>query len=333
MEKGVTNLNRFLIEEQRAFPEATGDFTMLIESIAFASKIIGREVNKAGIVNIIGKAQSINVHGEEQQKLDVYADRKMIDSMNHLGKLCAMASEENDEVIQVPQKYPKGKYMAVFDPLDGSSNIDVNISIGTIFGIYKRKDGNTDTPCCEDFKQPGRDMVAAGYIIYGSSTMLVYSAGNGVHGFTLDPSIGEYILSHPYMKIPEDGKIYSINEGNYDRWDDSTRAYISFLRNHPDRQYTARYIGSLVADFHRNLLKGGVFLYPADSKHPNGKLRLLYECAPLAFLIENAGGKATNGTKDILDIVPDSLHQREQLVIGSKYEVETYLKYKSGELK
>lgn len=333
MEKGATNLNRFLIEEQRAFPEATGDFTMLIESIAFASKIISREVNKAGIVNIIGKAQSVNVHGEEQQKLDVYADKKMIDSMNHLGKLCAMASEENDEVVQVPQKYPKGKYLAVFDPLDGSSNIDVNISIGTIFGIYKRKDDNEGTPCCDDFMQPGRDMVAAGYVIYGSSTMMVYSAGNGVHGFTLDPSIGEYILSHPYMQIPETGKIYSINEGNYPKWDDSTRGYIDFLRRHPDRQYTARYIGSLVADFHRNLLKGGVFLYPADSGHPNGKLRLLYECAPLAFLIENAGGKATNGTQDILDIVPTALHQREQLIIGSKYEVETYLKFKSGELK
>ncbi|MGE4266156.1 MAG: class 1 fructose-bisphosphatase [Deferribacterales bacterium] len=333
MEKGVTNLNRFLIEEQRAFPEATGDFTMLIESIAFASKIIGREVNKAGIVNIIGKAQSINVHGEEQQKLDVYADKKMIEAMDHLGKLCAMASEENDEVIQVPKEYPKGKYLAVFDPLDGSSNIDVNISIGTIFGIYKRQDGETDTPCCKSFMQPGRKMVAAGYVIYGSSTMMVYSAGNGVHGFTLDPSIGEYILSHPNMKIPECGNIYSINEANYHHWDEPTIKYIEHIKNHPERKYTARYIGSLVADFHRNLLKGGVFLYPADEKNKRGKLRLLYECAPLAYIIENAGGRATNGVQDILDIVPDTLHQKEPLVIGSKYEVETYLKFQRGELK
>jgi fructose-1,6-bisphosphatase I len=333
MEKGVTNLNRFLIEEQRAFPEATGDFTMLIESIAFASKIISREVNKAGIVNIIGKAQSVNVHGEEQQKLDVYADKKMIEAMDHLGKLCAMASEENDEVIQVPKEYPKGKYLAVFDPLDGSSNIDVNISIGTIFGIFKRQDGDTGTPCCKDFMQPGRRMVAAGYVIYGSSTMMVYSAGNGVHGFTLDPSIGEYILSHPNMKIPECGKIYSINEANYHHWDEPTRKFVEHIKNNKERTYTARYIGSLVADFHRNLLKGGVFLYPGDEKNKRGKLRLLYECAPLAYLIENAGGRATNGVQDILDIVPDTLHQKEPLIIGSKYEVETYLKYQRGELK
>lgn len=334
MEKGATTLSRFLIEEQRAFPEATGDFTLLIESIAFASKIISREVNKAGIVNIIGKAQSVNVHGEEQQKLDVYADKKMIQALDHLGKLCAMASEENDEVIQVPQQYPKGKYLAVFDPLDGSSNIDVNISIGTIFGIYRRLDNaDVNTPCCKDFFQPGRKMVAAGYVIYGSSTMMVYSAGNGVHGFTLDPSIGEYILSHPYMKIPETGKIYSINEANYHKWDEPTRLFTEHLKNHPDREYTSRYIGSLVADFHRNLLKGGVFLYPGDSKNKRGKLRLLYECAPLAFIIENAGGKAVNGEMDILDIVPESLHQKEPLCIGSKYEVETYMKYKRGELK
>jgi fructose-1,6-bisphosphatase I len=332
MEKGVTNLNRFLLEEQRNFPEATGGFTILIESIAFASKIISREVNKAGIVNIIGKAQSLNVHGEDQQKLDIYADRKMIEALDHLGKLCAMASEENDDPILIPDKYPKGKYLAVFDPLDGSSNIDVNISIGTIFGIYKRQDGREGNACCQEFFQTGRKMVAAGYILYGSSTMMVYSSGKGVHGFTLDPSVGEYILSHPSMKMPETGHIYSVNEANSKRWDDATRNYVDYLKEHPERQYTGRYIGSLVADFHRNLLKGGIFIYPEDSKNPRGKLRLLYECAPLAFIAEQAGGLAVNGQDNILDIVPDTLHQREPMAIGSRYEVETYMKFKRGEL-
>ncbi len=257
MEKGVTNLNRFLLEQQREYPGgATGGFTILIESIGFASKIISREVNKAGIVNIIGKAQSTNVHGEDQQKLDVYADKKMIQALDHLGKLCAMASEENDDPIMIPDKYPRGKYLVVFDPpLDGSSNIDVNISIGTIFGIYKRKDGREGDGCCEEFYQPGKDMVAAGYILYGSSTMMVYSSGNGVHGFTLDPSVGEYILSHPNMKMPEKGKIYSMNESNYNLWDSATKRYLSHIKNDLETKYTSRYIGSLVADFHRTFLK------------------------------------------------------------------------------
>jgi fructose-1,6-bisphosphatase I len=333
MEKGVTNLNRFLLEEQRNHPGATGDFTILIESIGFASKIISREVNKAGIVNIIGRAQSINVHGEDQQKLDVYADNKMIEALDHLGKLCAMASEENDDVIQIPEKYPKGKYLAVFDPLDGSSNIDVNISIGTIFGIYKCKSENAGCRgVAEDFYQPGTEMVAAGYVIYGSSTMMVYSSGNGVHGFTLDPSIGEYILSHPNMKMPDHGKIYSINEANYHRWDEPIRKFTEYIKNYEERQYTTRYIGSLVADFHRNLLKGGIFVYPGDCINPRGKLRLLYECAPLAFIAKQAGGMATNGEQDILDIVPEDLHQKEPLVIGSKFEVETYMKFMKGEM-
>ncbi|ADD68291.1 Inositol phosphatase/fructose-16-bisphosphatase [Denitrovibrio acetiphilus DSM 12809] len=332
MEKGVTNLNRFLLEEQRKYPEATGGFTILIESIAFASKIISREVNKAGIVNIIGKAQSTNVHGEDQQKLDIYANNRMITALDHLGKLCAMASEENNEPILIPDEYPKGKYLIAFDPLDGSSNIDVNISIGTIFGIYKRQDGKEGNACCTEFFQPGRNMVAAGYIIYGSSTMLVYTSGNGVHGFTLDPSIGEYILSHPFMKFPDSGKIYSINEVNYNRWDEATRKFVDYLKGHEEREYTSRYIGSLVADFHRNLLKGGVFAYPGDTRNPRGKLRLLYECAPLAFIAEQAGGMAVNDEINILDIVPTDLHQKEPFYIGSKYEVETYLKAKRGEL-
>lgn len=332
MEKGLTNLSRFLLEEQRKFPSATGDFTLILEQIAFAAKIIGREVNKAGIVNILGKTDGINFHGEEQQKLDVFANQKMIQSLDHTGQICGMASEEVDEIIQIPSKYPKGKYLVVFDPLDGSSNIDVNISIGTIFGIYKRKSSSTSDGEAKDLLQPGKDLVCAGYIIYGSSTMFVYSTGNGVNGFTLDPSVGEFILSHYNMKIPNEGKIYSINEGNYHKWDDRIKNYVEYLKNIKERQYTSRYIGSLVADFHRNLLKGGVFLYPGDTKNPKGKLRLLYEANPLAFLIKNAGGLATDGQTDILEIVPESLHQKTPLIIGSKFEVETFIKFMKREI-
>lgn len=330
MKKGVTSLGRFLIEEQRRFPEATGDFTLILEQIAFAAKIISREVNKAGLINILGKADSVNVHGEEQQKLDVYANQKMIEALDHIGKVCAMASEEEDDVIHVPDRYPKGKYVVVFDPLDGSSNIDVNISIGTIFGIYKRV-SEGENGCEKDFLQKGRKLVGAGYVIYGSSTMFVYSTGNGVNGFTLDPSVGEFLLSHPNIKIPEKGKIYSINEANYHRWDEKIRKYVEYIKNLEERQYTSRYIGSLVADFHRNLLKGGVFLYPGDSKNPKGKLRLLYEANPLAYIVEQAGGLATDGDQMILDIQPESLHQKTPLIIGSKWEVETYLKFMRGE--
>ncbi|MGA1862749.1 class 1 fructose-bisphosphatase [Deferribacter thermophilus] len=330
MQKGVTSLGRFLIEEQRKYPEATGDFTLILEQIAFAAKIISREVNKAGLINILGKADSVNVHGEEQQKLDVYANQKMIEALDHIGKVCAMASEEEDDVIHVPDRYPKGKYVVVFDPLDGSSNIDVNISIGTIFGIYKRV-SEGENGCEKDFLQKGRNLIGAGYVIYGSSTMFVYSTGNGVNGFTLDPSVGEFLLSHPNIKIPEKGKIYSINEANYHRWDEKIRKYVEYIKNLEERQYTSRYIGSLVADFHRNLLKGGVFLYPGDSKNPKGKLRLLYEANPLAYIVEQAGGLATDGEQMILDIQPESLHQKTPLIIGSKWEVETYLKFMRGE--
>jgi fructose-1,6-bisphosphatase I len=329
--KGVTNLSRFLLEEQRNFPEATGDFTMILEQIAFAAKIISREVNKAGIVNILGKVDSSNIHGEQQQKLDVFANAKMIQALDHTGKICAMASEEVDDIINIPNKYPKGKYLVVFDPLDGSSNIDVNISIGTIFGIYKRVSSDGDG-CRQDFMQPGRNLVAAGYVIYGSSTMFVYTTGRGVNGFTLDPSVGEFLLSHENMKTPEFGSIYSINEANYHKWDERIRRYVEHIKGIKERQYTTRYIGSLVADFHRNLLKGGVFLYPGDSKNPKGKLRLLYEAAPLAFIVEQAGGAATDGERDILDIVPENLHQKTPLIIGSKFEVELYRKYWKGEL-
>lgn len=329
--RGVTNLSRFLLEEQRNFPEATGDFTMILEQIAFAAKIISREVNKAGIVNILGKADSSNIHGEQQQKLDVFANEKMIQALDHTGKICAMASEEVEDIINIPSKYPKGKYLVVFDPLDGSSNIDVNISIGTIFGIYKRISFDGDS-CRQDFMQPGRNLVAAGYVIYGSSTMFVYTTGRGVNGFTLDPSVGEFLLSHENMKTPEFGSIYSINEANYHKWDERIKKFVEHLKNIKERQYTSRYIGSLVADFHRNLLKGGVFLYPGDSKNPKGKLRLLYEACPLAFIVEQAGGAATDGDIDILDIQPENLHQKTPLIIGSKFEVDLYRKYWKREL-
>ncbi|HCW92843.1 class 1 fructose-bisphosphatase [Flexistipes sinusarabici] len=326
MEKGVTNLSRFLLEEQRKHPEATGEFTILLEQIAFAAKIISSEVNKAGLVNILGKNESTNVHGEEQQKLDVYANRKMIEALDHTGKVCAMASEEEEDIIEIPDKYPKGKYVIVFDPLDGSSNIDVNISIGTIFGIYKRISEGFNG-CREDFLQEGNKLVASGYVVYGSSTMFVYTTGVGVNGFTLDPSIGEFLLSHENIRIPEHGKILSINEANYHRWTPEIRDFVEYIKSIKERKYTSRYIGSLVADFHRNLLKGGIFLYPGDKSNPEGKLRLLYEANPMAHIIEQAGGMATDGHKNILDIKPEKLHQKTPLIIGSRFEVETYLKY------
>lgn len=326
MEKGVTNLSRFLLEEQRKHPEATGEFTILLEQIAFAAKIISSEVNKAGLVNILGKNESTNVHGEEQQKLDVYANHKMVEALDHTGKVCAMASEEDEGIIGIPDKYPKGKYVVVFDPLDGSGNIDVNISIGTIFGIYKRVSEGFNG-CREDFLQEGNKLVASGYVVYGSSTMLVYTTGVGVNGFTLDPSIGEFLLSHENIRIPEHGKILSINEANYHRWVPEIRDFVEYIKSIEERKYTSRYIGSLVADFHRNLLKGGIFLYPGDKSNPKGKLRLLYEANPMAHIIVQAGGMATDGNKNILDIKPTELHQKTPLIIGSKFEVETYLKY------
>jgi fructose-1,6-bisphosphatase I len=322
---GFSTLARFILAEQRHYPGATGDFSLILEQIAFAGKLISVEVNKAGIANIVGSAHSSNVHGEVQQKLDVFANTKMIQSLDHLGLLCGMASEEDEGVIPIPDNYPKGKYVIVFDPLDGSSNIDVNVNIGTIFGIYKKPEPTGINAVVEDFLQPGSNLVAAGYLVYGSSTMLVYTTGRGVNGFTLDPSVGEFILSHPDIMTPEKGKYYSVNDGNLPKWAPYIRQYIADLRNH--RGYSARYIGSLVADFHRNLLKGGVFLYPGDTKNPKGKLRLLYEAAPLAFIIEQAGGRAVDGATDIKDIVPESLHQRVPLIIGNCNDVDMYLQY------
>ena len=312
-------LTRFIIEQQRQFPGVSGRFTALLEEITTAAKIIGREVNKAGLAETMGLTGRTNVHGEEVQKLDEFANITIIHALDHTGLLAAMASEEMDDFYPIPDRHPSGPYFFVFDPVDGSSNIDVNVSIGTIFSIYRRDEGGP--PCLEDFLRPGREQLCAGYIIYGSSTMLVYTTGQGVHGFTLDPTIGEFLLSHENLRIPERGRIYSANEGNYANWSAPVRGYVDGLRG---GGYSGRYIGSLVADFHRNLLKGGVFLYPGDSRSPEGKLRLVYEANPLAFIVEQAGGRASNGSAPILDLRPAQLHQRTPLIIGSALDVDDF---------
>jgi fructose-1,6-bisphosphatase I len=320
MPTGIT-LTKFVLEEQRKHPEASGNFTDLLADLARAAKLMSREVNKAGLINILGATGYSNVQGEEVQKLDEYTNLVILSAMEHGGHLAAMASEEMEEIYEVPDEYPRGDYLMTFDPLDGSSNIDVNISIGTIFSILRKKDGGTATTAA-DFFQPGSAQVCAGYFLYGSSTMLVYTTGNGVHGFTLDQSIGTFLLSHENIKTPARGSIYSINEGNDRHWYPGTARYIDMLKKRgSEKKVTARYIGSLVADFHRNLMKGGVFLYPRDKKAEKGKLRLLYEANPLAFIAEQAGGAATTGETRILDIVPDELHQRVPLIIGSRDDV------------
>lgn len=318
MELGTT-LTRFLIEQQRIyFSDATGDFTGLLADIATAAKVISREVNKAGLIDILGFQGSKNVHGEAVQKLDLFANDVFVNTLSHTGHLICMASEEMDEIYQIPETAKKGKYVFLMDPLDGSSNIDVNISIGSIFSIYRRKSsGEKATEA--DILQAGRHQVGAGYVIYGSSTMLVYTTGHGVHGFTLDPGIGEFLLSHESITIPEKGTIYSINEAYTHRWAQAIRDYVALAKT---EKKTARYVGSLVADFHRNLLKGGIFLYPPDTQYPQGKLRLLYEAAPLAFIIEQAKGRASTGTGRLLDVVPEKLHQCIPLIIGSVEDVK-----------
>ena len=327
MTLSIETLNRHIIEQERKFPVATGAFTALLTDIALAGKIISYYVNKAGLVDILGKAGGINIHGEHQEKLDVFANRTMVRALVHGGQLCALASEESNGIIPIPSNYPIGRYVVCFDPLDGSSNIDVNVSIGTVFSIFKRVTPEGQLGMEEDLLQPGHQQVCAGYIIYGSSTMMVYTTGTGVHGFTLDPSYGEFILSHEIIRIPEKGKIYSVNESYIDYWDQGVRNYVNWVKQavpEEGRPLNSRYIGSLVADFHRNLLYGGVFLYPGDSKEPSrksGKLRLLYEVNPLAFIIEQAGGKASNGYNRILEIQPTSIHQTVPLVIGSKEDV------------
>ncbi len=315
---GMT-LTRFIVEQQRQFPGVSGRFTALLEEITLAAKIISREVNKAGLAETMGLTGRTNVHGEQVQQLDEFANTTIIQVLDHTGLLSAMASEEMDDFFPIPERHPRGPYLLVFDPVDGSSNIDVNVSIGTIFSVFRRDEDSP--PCLEDFLRPGREQLCAGYIIYGSSTMLVYTTGNGVHGFTLDPTIGEFLLSHEDIQIPVQGATYSVNEGRSAGWTEEVRQYVE------DRKragYSGRYIGSLVSDFHRNLLKGGVFLYPGDQLSPDGKLRLVYEANPLALIVEQAGGAASNGSMPILDIVPEQLHQRTPLVIGSRLDVEEF---------
>lgn len=318
--KNVITLGQFIIERQADFPYAKGELSRLLRDIGIAAKIVNREVNKAGLVDILGDMGHDNIQGESVKKLDVFANDQFIAALGCGGETCAVASEENEELIHIESKVAKNaKYCVCIDPLDGSSNIDVNVSIGTIFAIYRRTSLSGTTEL-SDFMQKGTEQVAAGYVIYGSSTMLVYTTGKGVNGFTLDPSIGEFCLSHPDMRIPKNGTVYSINEGYYAHFQEGVKKYIKYCQVEDDaskRPYSSRYIGSLVADFHRNLLKGGIYIYPSTAKSPKGKLRLLYECNPLAMVIEQAGGKASDGFSRILDIQPTSLHQRTPLFIGS----------------
>lgn len=324
------------MDEERKYPNATGQLSDLLADIALACKVISLEVNRAGLIDLMGLTGNENVHGEQVKKLDEYAHDTLVRAMEVSGHLCAIASEESEDFIPVNEKFmgerPMSKYIIHFDPLDGSSNIDANISIGTIFSIYKRiSDSGPGT--LEDCLQLGTKQVAAGYVIYGSSTIMVYTTGNGVHGFTLDPTVGEFLLFYENIQIPKRSKTYSINEGNYCKWSDGLRNYIDDLKvNDKDRgrPYSARYVGSLVADFHRNLLYGGLFMYPGDSKNPKGKLRLLYEANPLAMIVEQAGGRASNGSQRILDIVPLDLHQKTPLFIGSEEDVLEAEKFMNG---
>jgi len=320
----VITIERFIMDRERQIPEATGELSNLLYDIALGAKIIASAVRRAGIINILGSAHAINIQGEEQQKLDVFANEALKNSMNHTGRVCVMASEEEDEVIPIAEHIPHGKYAVLFDPLDGSSNIDNNNPVGTIFSIYRRTslEGHGTL---HDVLQPGRNQIAAGYIMYGSSVMMVYTTGQGVHGFTLDPTIGEFVLSHPGIQTPSCGRYYSINESYFARWSKGMqRAVRGFHGDFPERiaAKNSRYIGALVADFHRNLVTGGIFLYPGETSRPSGKLRLCYEASPLAFVAEQAGGAATDGLRRILDLEPSQLHQRTPLVIGSAGDVE-----------
>ena len=315
-------LARFIVKQQLKYAEARGDFTDLLIELTKAGKIIAREVNKAGLADNMGLTGNVNVHGEEVQKLDEFANITILKAAEQTGHLAAAASEEMDDIYLVQREY-QGEYILVFDPVDGSSNIDVNVSIGTIFSIYRKKDSAVETSLV-DFLRPGSEQLCAGYIIYGSSTMLVYTTGNGVHGFTLDPSLGEFLLTHENIRIPCRSKYYSVNESYRERWDPAMQAYVDFLKTEDaasGRPYSSRYIGSLVADFHRNLLKGGIFIYLSDRFLPEGKLRLLYEIAPLAFIANQAGGRASTGIEPIMDIQPQTLHQRVPVVIGSLDDV------------
>lgn len=329
----LTTLYRHIIAEERKIPEATGQLSDLLSDIALACKVISLEVNRAGLIDILGLTGDENVQGEEVKKLDVYANDTLKNIMKMGGHACALCSEEEETFVPIDEVYNdySHKYIIHFDPLDGSSNIDANISIGTIFSVYKRLSAHGPGEI-RDCLQVGLKQVAAGYVVYGSSTIMVYTAGNGVHGFTLDPSVGEFLISYDDMKIPRKSKTYSVNEGNYTKWSKGIQKYVDYLKQ-PDkatgRPYSSRYVGSLVADFHRNLLYGGIFIYPADDKNKNGKLRLMYEANPLAFIVEQAGGLATDGRKRILEIVPEGLHQRTPLFIGSPEDVKQAMKFNS----
>lgn len=321
----LATIERHLIEEQARIPEATGEFTSLLYDIALAGKIISREVNRAGLAGILGYQGSTNIHGEAVKKLDAFSDEAIFRVMDHTGRVAVMASEEQDDIIPIPAEFSCGKYVLSFDPLDGSSNIEANGTIGTIFSIH-RKISAGDRGTEEDVLQPGHRQVAAGYILYGSSTMLVYTAGQRVDGFTLEPSLGEFLLSNPSMRIPERGKTISVNEQGYHQWDPGVRSFVDWVKEDDKetaRPRSARYVGSLVADFHRNLIYGGLFLYPGTQKRPEGKLRLLYELSPLAFICEAAGGVATDcHGRRLLDIEPTELHQRAPACMGSRLDVE-----------
>ena len=335
---GMRTLGEFIVEMQADFPHASGDLSSLLSSIRLAAKIVNREINKAGLVDITGAIGTENIQGEAQQKLDVYANDKFKAALEARDQVCGVASEEEDEAVAFNKALNQNaKYVVLMDPLDGSSNIDVNVSVGTIFSIYRRVSPIGSPATEEDFLQPGNKQVAAGYVIYGSSTMLVYTTGHGVNGFTYDPSLGTFCLSHKNMMVPHDGQIYSINEGNYVRFPLGVKKYIKYCQeNDPQtkRPYTSRYIGSLVADFHRNLLKGGIYLYPSTQSYPQGKLRLLYECNPMAFIIEQAGGTASDGVQRIMDLKPIELHQRVPFFVGSKNmvsQVERFIERHSEE--
>lgn len=311
-----TALDRFIKNNQSQFQYASGELSQLLRDIALASKVVNREVNKAGLIDLMGAIGSQNMAGDDQQKLDVLANIRFTRALMKGGEVCALVSEESESFVDLNNE---GRYVIAIDPLDGSSNIDVNVSIGTIFSIYRRKSPAGTPIQTSDILQKGREQVAAGYVLYGSSTMMVYTTGHGVNGFTYEPSLGEYFLSHPNMKIPEDGRIYSVNEGSANSFSQPIKDYLQYCK---DKNYTARYIGSLVADFHRNLLKGGIYIYPATAKDPNGKLRLMYECNALAYIVEQAGGKASTGKDRILDIALNDLHQRTAFYVGSRNMVE-----------
>lgn len=318
-------VTEYLLYHQKKMPHATGQFTGLLYDLILSGKSISQRIGAAGLLDILGGTGQVNVQGEDVQKMDTIANRILIYRMERSGAICAMGSEEEANLIRVGPEFPRGDYILIFDPLDGSSNIDINVDVGTIFSILKRPEGNSGEVKLEEVLQPGTEQIAAGYILYGPSTMLVLTTGAGVHGFTLDPGVGEFLLSHPNMRIPERGSIYSVNDGNWRYWSDATKKVIDWFRTAETdngKPYASRYVGALVADFHRTLLRGGIYLYPATKQKPNGKLRLMCEANPLAFLAEQAGGKASSGKGRIMDIQPHELHERTPLFIGSKKDVD-----------